>query len=277
MRHSALAFSSILLCLPCVAFSQDTSAVAAKPGEQQAAAPPSDATEILRRIVNQQLAWESNKVSTGATLQLKETTRQRQSDRTVVTYRIIASGVPPDSLYTLMQWGLDNQIHQLLSGISFLKDGTAVCAGTKPGSCGDPAKPDDPIDLPFFGTKGEAVRLALATSEGKPLASLSAEPFPIHTEEKGCKLSAILLLHNAEAILMEGEGFVPRTTVAFAGDSSGEKHDSTQEVDAEGRLRFVMLPNKLGLDDGTITLRPTTGPCHPSLTVPWGKHSYKLQ
>jgi hypothetical protein len=274
MRQISLAFFSVLLCLPCVALSQDATA---NQGEHPVEPPRLDATATLRGIVNQQLAWESNKVSTGATLQLKEIARQRHSDRTLVTYRIVASGFSPDGVYTLMQWGLDNQIHQLLTGVTFMKDGTAVCSGTKPGSCGDPAKPDDPIDLPFFGAKGEAVRLALASPGGKPLATVSAEPFPISAEEKGCNLSAILLFPNAEAILIEGAGFASGTTVSFTGDSSGEKHDSTHEVDAKGNFRFVVLPNKAGVDHGTITLQPTTGSCRPSMTMPWGKDSYKLQ
>jgi hypothetical protein len=175
-----------------------------------------------------------------------------------------------------MRWGLDDSLQPVIKRLSLLQDGTAACPGTTAALCGL-AKPNDPLYLNFFGAEGEALRLALTTPEGKPLATTSITPFPLVSKDKGCKLSAILLMPEAVAILIEGEGFTPNAPVPLMGNSSGEKQDLMHQTDAHGNLRFVILPSTIGRDSGTITIRPNAGRCHPQVTVPWGKHSYKLE
>lgn len=213
----------------------------------------------------------------GSTLQLRETAREPTGDRTVVTYRIYGHGLPTDQVYTLVRWPLNGPPEAVLAGVTLGRDGMAICSGAGPQFCSDSASPNDPVNLKTFGGKGEPFRIALEAEDHKHLAATSVAPFPIKAENQGCSLESFLITPNAEAILLQGSGFEPNASVEFFSDSSGEKHLLKETADSTGQLKFVVLPYKQGLEDGTITLQPTTGPCRPTVTVPWGKHSYKLQ
>ena len=191
-------------------------------------------------------------------------------------YELIASGVSGKERYTVMRWNLNNSLEPIFKDARIRDDGTLLCSGTTVALCGT-AKPSDPLNVNFYGTAGEALSLALTTPTGKPLATVSTTPFPLQSKNKGCLLSALLLMPNAAAILIQGEGFTPNATVHFVGDSSGEKQDLSHKADSKGDLLFGVLPSTTGRDSGNISIRPTDGPCHPQVTVPWGNHSYQLQ
>ncbi|MFL6426925.1 MAG: hypothetical protein ACJ71S_01680 [Acidobacteriaceae bacterium] len=259
-----------------ICFAQDTPASSAQSGGTAVIPGPPELQKVLLQIVQKQLLFESNSVSTGATISLRELSRQHLGDRTFVKYELVGSGVAPQAPYSILRLGLDNSLQPVFKKASVLQDGTLVCPATIAALCGL-NKPGEPLTLNFFGTAGEALRLVLTTPEGKPLATLSAMPFPLQSRNKGCVLSAVLLMPEGAAILIEGKGFTPNATVHLLGDSSGEKHDLSHEADSNGDLRFVVLPSTIGRTSGNITIGPTDGPCHPKVTVPWGKHSYQLQ
>jgi hypothetical protein len=273
MRVSVIASLAILLVFH-VSFAQGI------PSSNTQSSGASVMTPQLQKVLEQILRWQisfgSNSVSTGAKIQLQELNRQRLGDRTFVKYRPVISGVPAKGPYALMRWGLDDSLHSVIKGFSLRGDGTLICPGTTGAVC-DLANPDEPFELNFFGAQGEELRLSLTTIDGNPLATMSTTPFPLQSKEKGCKLSAVLLMPNAVAIYIEGEGFTPNATVSFATNSSGEKKELVHQADAHGNLLFVILPSTIGRDSGTITIRPDAGPCHPQVTVPWGKHSYQLE
>lgn len=275
MRITSLLLATLLF-LPHAASAQNATGANAQAGGASVVPGPPDLQKLLLQIVREQVSFELNSVSTGATIRLRELVRQRLGDRTFVKYELIASGVEPKGLYAVMRWGLDNSLKPVFKKASILEDGTLACPSTIAALCGLD-KPNDPLIINFFGAAGEALRLVLTRPDGKPLATVSITPFPLESKNNRCALSAVLLMPEAAAILIEGEGFPPNMIVPLMGDSSGEKKELPHEADARGKLQFVVLPSKLGVNTGTITIRPTTGTCHPQVTVPWGKHSYQLQ
>lgn len=258
-----------LFAATCSLLAQQAGTPTAQPSAQQA--------NYLQKASKMQMAWGAPMSTPGSTLELRETGRKRTEDKTVVTYRIYGHGLPTNQTYTLVRWPLNGQPEVVLSGVTLGQDAMAICSGAGPQFCGDSATPNDPVDLKTFGGKGEPFRIALEAEDHKDLAAASVAPFPVTAENKGCSLESILVTANAEAILLQGSGFVPNASVEFIADSSGEKHALTETADSSGHLNFIVLPYNQGRDDGSITLQPTTGPCRPSLAVPWGKHSYKLQ
>lgn len=277
MRELSAAFFLLFpLSIPQAALAQNAPAPNVQ-SSHAADGPMSPALQqLLTQIYREQMSFETNSVSTGATLKLRELGRQHLGDRTFVKYELVASGVSAKGVYTVMRWNLNNSLEPIFKDVRIRDDGTLICSGTTVSLCGT-AKPTDPLNLNFYGTAGEALYLTLTTPTGKPLATLSTTPFPLQSKNKGCLLSAVLLMPDAAAVLIQGEGFTPNTTVHLIGDSSGEKQDLSHEADSKGDLRFVVLPSTISRGSGNITIRPTDGACHPQLTVPWGKHSYQLQ
>lgn len=275
MRELLAAFLFFLF-LPQAVLAQNTPASNSQSSQPISGPMPPALQQLLTRIYGEQMSFEANSVSTGATLKLREISRQHLEDRTFVKYELIVSGVSAKELYTVMRWNLNNSLEPVFKDVRVRDDGTLVCSGTTVSLCGT-AKPTDPLNLNFYGTAGEALYLVLTTPKGNPLATMATVPFPLRSTNAGCTLSAILLMPEAAAILIEGAGFPPNTAVPLMGDSAGEKQMLTHETDAHGDLRFVILPSTVGKKDGTIMISPTAGACRPRLAVPWGKHSYQLQ
>jgi hypothetical protein len=263
-----------LVAIPCLALLTAIPPVHAQQSKASVAQPAAD---YLQKVSKMQMAWGAAMSTPGSTLELRETGRERVEDRTVVAYRIYGHGLPVDQTYSLVRWPLNGLPEAVLSGVTLTQDGMAVCSGAGPQFCGDSATPNDPIDLKTFGGKGEPFRIALEAEDHKHLAAASVAPFPVKAENKDCSLESILIMPNAEAILLQGSGFGPNASVEFISDSSGEKRSQKETADGTGHLKFIVLPYKEGLDDGVVTIQPTNAACQPSVTVPWGKHSYKLQ
>jgi hypothetical protein len=235
------------------------------------------AKDVVTRLANVQRRWGPPMNSPGVSLFLRRTSTRKIENHTAVLYRLIASGMPKDKIYDLYDTSFDLQPVPNLSGITFDDDGQAICAGTRPDTCGDPKKPNDPIDLNLLAARGEPKRLSLASEDGEIKAFVSVVPFPILGVDQGCTVEAILLMANAAAVLLHGSGFVPNTTVHFVADSEGEKQQGDFNVDADGSFYNGLLPYKAGKTDGTAKVTVTSQSCSPSLSFGWGHNSYQIQ
>lgn len=159
-------------------------------------------------------------------------------------YRLQAKGIPADSVVTLVSWAVTQRGPvEALRGVTFDDMGWAVCAG-KPGTCGDPAKPDDPIEIPFRAVTGEPIRLGVVSPAGGLKAFAKVVPLPLQSEDKGCRVSAVLLTPGAELLFIEVDGFVPNSELFMPTDSEGEKHDLKGKTDADGRYVSALMPYK---------------------------------
>jgi hypothetical protein len=87
----------------------------------------------------------------GVDLSLKEISRWKVEDRTLVKYELYAVGVPKDLIYSLLRVQISGKILKQLEGVTIASDGRAVCAGRK-GTCSG-SSPNSPIDLVFFCRK----------------------------------------------------------------------------------------------------------------------------
>src|SRR5258705_8463228 len=92
------------------------------------------------------------------TLSLKEISRARATDRTLVTCALYATGFPKEHTFTIFEVKISGQFNKILEGVTLDSDGRAVCAGRK-GTCSG-SSPNSPVDLVFFAGKAEPKRLA---------------------------------------------------------------------------------------------------------------------
>lgn len=223
--------------------------------------------EIATAIVKAHNAWGVKLNSAGAVLTLAETAR----DQGRITYRLYAKGLDLGYIYSLVQWPVTQKEPSVaLTGVTFDKSGMAICAG-KPGMCGDPAKPDDPIDLQTFPVKGEPLRFAMVAQDDPQLRALvKIVPVPNRGKDKGCQVEAVLLMPHAELIWVEASNFPPNTELTLVQDSEGEIQKSQPKTDSTGQYAWAIMPAKAGLKGGTIEIRVQGPACGPSLSVPWG-------
>jgi hypothetical protein len=230
----------------------------------------------LEKLVAMQRAWGSRMNSAGAVLSLKEGSRSTGDGHAVVRYRMLASGLPTDKLYSLVMWQLGGQPQSVMEGVTIDEAGTAVCAGT-PQTCGTASKPDDPIDLAMQAGFGETKRVGLIATDKSAQVFASVVPFPNRGTDGGCTLDATLVTPNAEAMLLSVTGFKPGVALDIEMNSEGEKQHPSAKTDANGAYEWVVLPFKKGLTKGSAQVSVHSESCKPSLSFEWGAGSYVLQ
>jgi hypothetical protein len=269
----ALAAIFLLSALQAPALSQNQSTAAQLP------APPIDKSKsaaIAERLAKFQLSWGPELNSPGASITLKEISREKIKAETVVTYRIFTLGLPMSSTYTLTTAGFDYIAVPKLDGLSLDPSGEASCAGTKD-SCGTPAKPNAPFDLKIVAARGEPKRFGLISRDHQFKAFTSIVPFPASATNNSCSLDAMLLTPKAEAILLLGSGFPPNSEIRIETNSAGETRFTTEKSGGNGSFSKIQLPYAEGKSNGTIRITAQSKTCAPSLDFQWGIDSYKMR
>jgi len=234
------------------------------------------AKDVVTRLANVQRNWGAPMNSPGASVSLRQTSTRKIENHTAIVYRLFATGLPKDKVYDLLATSFDLQPTPSLTGITLDATGQAICAGRQD-TCGDPQKPNDPVNLVVLAARGEPKRFSLVSEDGQAKAFVSVVPFPIIETDRGCAAEAILLLADAGAVLIHGSGFGPNTAVHFVGDSGGEEQQGDFNVDADGSFYNGLLPYTNGKTTGATKVTLTSQSCSPSLTFKWGKDSYQLQ
>ena len=213
-------------------------------------------------------AWGPKASTPGAVLTIMESARSGP----VIKFRLFASGVPHDGVYTLVSWPVTQKVPgEVLTGVTLRSTGLAVCAGA-PGTCGGADNPDDPIDIPLQPVPGEPVRLGLVSADGASRVFATLVPLPLRGEDRGCMVEATLLTPRGELVLVEAAGLPANTTVTLDSDSAGERHSGKEKADADGRLASALLPFKKGETGGTLKVDVKAPRCSPSVSIPWGQH-----
>lgn len=283
-----------------------TPAEQAQEREQQALA-------AALRLASLQAHWGAGMSTPGLSMSLVETGRAKTADgATQLSYHITASGFTPGDSLSLIRWPLNEQAHKVMSDLALAPDGTLICAappanptptapsaakapaGPTAPSCTSTMKPNDPVVIQASVAQGEAIRVAVVDDDRSRGAAASVVPFPLASENQGCKLSIVLGLQDASMVLVEGTGFPPNTPLKLESITGSNTRQLSPRTNADGRLVVVDLPQSKGAPTGTTTVRfagvthfptledskspPKPDPtCAPSVTYTWGKGTYKPQ
>jgi hypothetical protein len=120
----------------------------------------------------------------GSVVSLKESGRNEVNGRTVVSYRLFASGLPKGQHFTLWTWNLGSD-PQAVADAFINTEGVVV------NRLGDPTRkvPEDPIDLRVFAGRGEQKRFAITSDDWALQAFANVVPFPLKKAnvDAGCR------------------------------------------------------------------------------------------
>jgi hypothetical protein len=233
-----------------------------------------EAQAAVVRLSNLQRNFgKSSTNSPGVALSLKEISRSRATDRTLVTYELYATGLPQDHMFTIFEVKISGQANKFLAGVTLGSGGRAICAGRK-GTCSG-STPNSPIDLVFFAGKAEPKRLALVSEDGQFKGSVAIVPFPNTTTDKGCHLESVIGTPKGELTYIQGNGFEPNEELTTDGESYGEKNHFVVKAEADGSYFATIMPSVLGKASGITTFEVKGKNCDPKLTFSWG--AYQLE
>lgn len=261
-----------ILLLPAVFLGQSVTVQKSAPSNQDLTA---DAQATVVRLSNLEKGiWKGALNSPGVELSLKETSRSRAADRTLVNYELYASGLPKDASYTLVEIKISGKVVQSLDGVTLDANGMAICAG-RPGTCSGKS-PNSPIDLVLFAGKSEPKRLSLVSNDPAHLRVIaSVIPFPNAATDHACRLESVIGTPKGEVTYIQGTGFEPNEELVTDSESYGEKNHVVQKAEADGSYFAVALPNVQGKTSGATTWSVKGKSCNPTLSFSWG--TYQLE
>ena len=228
----------------------------------------SDVSRRVQRLMDIQVGF-TQMVPSGMSIEAKEISRTGKSGKDLaVQYHIFVKGAPPDTVFQWFQWpvGADKP-SAALAGISVGKDGILMCAGRAPEQCGDPKKPEDPIEFISMPRKGEPTRLAFIAPEFR--IGVVIVPDPIEATDKGCTVSAIRLTPKFELAFLSGSGYPPNTDVHYR-VSSETINDHIIKSDSDGNIRVSVIPYPGNKKKGTVSVKITEPKCSPEVAYEWG-------
>ncbi len=250
----------------------------------QAPAAPADSAKQLPpnvvQMLNTQVVWDSGfNHPNGPRLRFVKVDEVTKDEGHFIRYRIYAAGVPEGTPYILSAWTIGKNLDDLnvLSSSVFVNR-KGLLLTRKPNSDEENRETvgqDAEYDLGVQAAEGEPLRFVLRSPDNTVLAPGTLVPFPIESADKSCRLSAMLASPDGEAVLIEGDGFAPNSEVLVMGNSAGELHQSKQSADASGHLQLVELPYVQGKDAGTLNDTITTKDCTVSISIAWGKGTYR--
>ena len=213
--------------------------------------------------------------SEGAGLRVMEMQRTPRSDGgTWVHYFVQAIGVPKKQLYSLWEWDLGAEPKLVLSRVPLRDDGVLLCSGKLEDCSG--ATDEQVYAARATAMKGEPVRLALVSTDGRLRAFALSVPFPIEAGDQACKIALQRKTPDGGEATITGSGFQPkeRVMIAVAGESSGAtlRRNADDKGNWTADLSHAADPMHA---DGSTQVSVQGKKCNVSLPWAWGKETQK--
>lgn len=228
----------------------------------------SDLNQRVQHLMSIEVGFEQM-VPPGMSIEAKEVSRQGTSGKDlVVQYHVFVKGIPPNTLFKAINWPpTADKPSFLIDGISVGKDGVLMCAGKTSDQCGDPKKPDDPIEFTVMPMKGEPSRFAFISSDIRIGAVIVADP--IEAKDKACTLNLVRLTKAFDLAFMSGTGYAPNADVHYT-VSSETNNQHVIKADSNGTIRVALIPYPGKKKSGTARVKINESTCSPEASWEWG-------
>jgi hypothetical protein len=142
-----------------------------------------------------------------------------------------------------------------------------MCAGRTAEHCGDPQKPDDPIEFTSIPLKGEPSRLAFVSSDLK--IGIVIVQDPVEAADKGCTLTAKRMTKAFDLAFISGAGYAPNTDIHYK-VLSEMTSDFVVRSDSGGAIRVSVIPFQGKKKEGTARVKIMESNCSPEISWNWG-------
>jgi hypothetical protein len=228
----------------------------------------SSVAQRVQHLMSIEVGFEQM-VPPSTSIEAKEVSREGKSGNDlVVKYHIFVKGAPLGTLFKCLNWPPNAEKPSVtLEGISIGKDGILMCAGRNPEQCGDPQKPDDPIEFTVLPMKGEPSRFAFVSSDIRIGTVMVADP--IEAKDKTCTISLVRLTRAFDLAFLSGAGYAPNTDVHYT-VSSEMTSNFVVKADSNGTIRVGVIPYPGKKKQGTASVKISETTCSPEASWEWG-------
>jgi len=235
---------------------------------QTASSTQADMGQRVQHLMDIEVGFE-NMVPPGTSIQAKEVSRRGTSGKDlVVQYHIFVTGVPANTLFKYVYWVVNADGPTAgLEGISVGKEGILMCAGRTAEQCGDPKKPDDPIEFTSMPLKGEPTRMAFISPDLKIGTVIVSDP--VEASDRGCSLTVKRMTRAFDLAFLSGSGYAPNSDIHFKVFSEMTS-DFVVKSDSSGTIRVSVIPFPGKKTEGTARVKIMESTCAPEVSWNWG-------
>jgi len=216
--------------------------------------------------------WGTRFNSAHAALVAKETGQTFLNGRTIVSYSLLASGLPEDKDYILWNW-MAGQPPRAMADAFVNDEGKIVSRRA------DPAHhiAEDPINLKLLGGRGEVKRFALISTDDEFRAFVDIVPFPLEVKNGNCRLSVETMVPDYSVVTVRASGFFPDEHLAVTIKSSDEGAQISAQAGHDGSYVSVIAPLVKGKQSGKASIAITSTGCKLKVEFPWGQGAYHIE
>jgi hypothetical protein len=214
--------------------------------------------------------------SPGAGMWLREVSREKRGGVTHVFYSISTAGLAPGQDVNLYQWDWVMSDGILaLAGFRVEADGKVICSNLEDGVPEEEARhwckgALDKTKIDAIGFQpGQALRAGLISTDRQQKAFAEVVPFPIESEDHGCRLVAERLSEDAGTWTIKGDGFRSGETVHYVWRGPGNSLKGDFKPTDKGTLAIMVRPSSSGTIEGTVTFKVHASACNPILRFRW--------
>jgi hypothetical protein len=236
---------------------------------QQKSSPQEDPAAMAAQNAQATINWEQ-RTSPGMKAEMLLTKKGELKGHLTVTYRVKVTGAPENQRYVLMSWPImfPNPV-AVMGGLVINPNGFVVCPAHSADSC---AKNFDgaEIKMEYAPVKGEILRSALISADGRSRIFFSTVPDPIIKKDGACSLELVRLSPGYELVLIRAKGFPANDNVAFHTQSYDEVHDVSVKTSPQGEFWAPLTPFVTGKQNGTTDVVAKNAKCAPALSFIWG-------
>jgi len=209
-------------------------------------------------------AW--NSPTAGTSLEMKEFQRMKMGKVTVITFRLVATGLSKEKRYDIWVWPTNKDPIPIDSNVQFDSAGTVLQSSDK-----------QPLSLSFMGiSKGEAERAALVSDDQQVVASVKMIPFPIEVTNGSCHVAVEQVLLG-QVFGVRGTGFAAGEEVAISCKCKKNELQTRAKADPQGSWEAALVPVETGKQSGTTPMEFVGRTCRLGLDLVWGKDALKYQ
>jgi hypothetical protein len=247
------------------------------------------AANPLNDLLMVQMNWDASKSDDNAkpTAMLKFVPYEKhtQDGKAFTSYYLYAVGSPQNTQYTLVSWQIGwgaemPPMQPSYSGLYVNARGVVMCRKPSEREVDQDAPDldsDARMNVIAAGSLGEPVRYALHNEKSGFAAMGRLVVHPIESEDKACRLQAILAVANGQIVLVEGTGFATQSTVEISRLNGGKPQTAKFKTDEKGRVETAVVLAKPDQKQGTSTITMKSDSCAPIVKVDWGEDSYHVR
>jgi hypothetical protein len=185
-------------------------------------------------------------------------------------YRVFVEGAPDNKVFSFATWPINQPLADDPRDIYVNGQGLLMIHKPKPEQELRLSAPGDELVVVAMTAIAEPVRYLFEKKDQKLVIPATLVPYPMMSEEHGCRLEARISMPDASSVLIVADGFPAKAKIPLVLVSEGFSFSGSMSADQDGHAVMAAFPFVPGKAQGTLRATAEGPDCLPTVVLPWG-------